>query len=159
MTAHRTNFLSSGLVTNPKLAFLNQGRTAKAYNMQDNATFTAGNHKIRFGAQFQAIRINAFNFAGTAPTYTLGVGTATPQISTAQFTQYDSVPRNCSNQPTRFGANALWLFWEVSFQAQSQTLNATTQTKGMRTEQAMPADLKMKTTVFMFPISGASVKI
>ncbi len=124
-----TSFLSSGLINNPEVAFLNQGRTAKAYNLQDNATLTLGNHNIRFGGQVQAIRINSFNFAGTAPTYTLAVGTATPQITTAQFLNNTLFPGTVTaNQ--RAGGNSLLALLGGIISSSTQTFNATTQNQG-----------------------------
>ncbi|MGI8788088.1 MAG: TonB-dependent receptor [Pyrinomonadaceae bacterium] len=123
------NFLSSSLISNPEVTFLNQGRTAKAYNLQDNATYTIGNHGIRFGGQYQAIRINAFNFVGTSPTYTLGVGTNTPQISTAQFTNTALFPGTVPTSQ-RASANALLALLGGIVSGATQTFNATTQNQG-----------------------------
>ncbi len=124
-----SQFIVPTLITNPDPTFLDQGRTAKAYNLQDNASYTIGNHSIRFGAQFQAIRINAFNFAATTPSFAIGVGTNTPQISTAQFTNTALFPGTVPTSQ-RAGANALLALLGGIVSGGSQTFNATAQNSG-----------------------------
>lgn len=64
-----SNFLISvPLVTNPEGSFRSQGRNTDQYSLQDNGSYTIGNHSIRFGAQFQAFKFVALNFAGITPT-------------------------------------------------------------------------------------------
>ncbi len=120
---------TAALITNPDVTFLDQGRTAKAYNLQDNASYTIGDHSIRFGAQFQAIRINAFNFGATTPTFALGVNANTPQISNTQFTNTALFP---GTVPTtqRATANALLALLGGIVSGGSQTFNATSQQSG-----------------------------
>ncbi|MBC7932314.1 MAG: TonB-dependent receptor [Rubrivivax sp.] len=79
--------LTLPLVTNPEPSFQSQGRNTSYYNIQDNGTWTKGNHAIRFGAQGQYYRIEALNFAGVTPTYALGLttNTATPGFVAALF--------------------------------------------------------------------------
>lgn len=78
-------FLNSGLINEPIPTFLSQGRFQRNYNLQDNAQWTRGNHSIRFGGLMQIFQINPFNEAGAVPTFTLGIGTNTPQFTAAQF--------------------------------------------------------------------------
>lgn len=122
-------FIALPLVSNPILTFQDQGRTSKAYNLQDNATYQAGNHGIRFGAQFQAIRVNAFNNAGVNPTFTLGVNTNTPQISTAQFTNTALFPGTVP-AAQRATANALLALLGGIVTSGTQTFNVADQTGG-----------------------------
>ncbi len=79
--------LSIPLVTNPEASFQSQGRNTDYYNIQDNASYTRGNHSIRFGAQGQFYRIEALNNAAITPTFSIGstANTATPGLTTALF--------------------------------------------------------------------------
>lgn len=120
---------TAALVSNPVLTFQNQGRTSKAYNLQDNAYYQAGNHGVRFGAQFQAIRVNAFNNAGINPTFTLGVNANTPQISPAQFTNTALFPGTVP-AAQRATANALLALLGGIVTSGSQTFNVADQTGG-----------------------------
>ncbi|MBC8031963.1 MAG: TonB-dependent receptor [Pyrinomonadaceae bacterium] len=83
-----TNYLIGiPLVTTPEGSFRDQGRNTDYYNLQDNASYSRGNHSIRFGGMYQAYRIEAVNFAGTTPTFTIS-GTANPnapRLATALF--------------------------------------------------------------------------
>ena len=74
-----TDFLigSLGIVTNPEGSFRSQGRNTDYWNLQDNATYTWGNHSFRLGGQLQAYKIVAVNFAGTTPTFSIS-GTGNP---------------------------------------------------------------------------------
>ena len=120
---------TTAFISNPDVVFLDQGRVSKAINFQDNATFIAGNHSIRFGGQFQAIRINSFNFASTAPTFNIGVGANTPQISVTQFTNTTLFPGQVP-LAQRATANALLALLGGVVTSGSQTFNATTPTNG-----------------------------
>ncbi|MDT7689533.1 MAG: hypothetical protein QOE46_2292 [Acidobacteriota bacterium] len=75
------------LVTNPEASFQSQGRNTDYYNIQDNATWTRGNHALRFGAQGQFYRIESVNLAGVTPTYSIGstANAATPGFGSALF--------------------------------------------------------------------------
>jgi hypothetical protein len=66
----------ANLVTTP-LAFLNQGRNTKTFNLQSNADWILGNHSVKFGGQAQIFRVNATNDAQTVPVVTFGSGSAT----------------------------------------------------------------------------------
>ncbi|MBV9927699.1 MAG: TonB-dependent receptor [Acidobacteria bacterium] len=81
-------FLVSGLpVTNAEASFQSQGRNTDYWNLQDNATWTRGNHAFRFGGVGQFYRIEAINFAAVTPTYALGTtaNTATPGLLAGLF--------------------------------------------------------------------------
>jgi hypothetical protein len=79
--------LSIPLVTNPEPSFQSQGRNTDYYNIQDNATYTRGNHSLRFGAQGQYYRIAALNNAAITPVYSIGSTgvTATPGLTGGLF--------------------------------------------------------------------------
>jgi hypothetical protein len=78
-------FLTSALTNLPETTFLNQGRSQHNYNMQDNATWTRGNHTFKFGALAQIFRVRPFNDAGINPSYALTTGQNTPQLAAANF--------------------------------------------------------------------------
>jgi len=65
--------------------FLNQGRTQHNYNIQDNATWTHGNHSFRFGGIAQIFRVKPYNDAGTVESFALAVSQNTPQFTIANF--------------------------------------------------------------------------
>src|SRR5205085_4731531 len=79
--------LSLPLVTNPEPSFQSQGRNTDYWNIQDNATWTRGNHAFRFGGVGQFYRIEAVNFAGVTPTYSFGTtgNSATPGLVATNF--------------------------------------------------------------------------
>jgi hypothetical protein len=82
------DFIIGGLiVTNPEGTFRDQGRNTDYYNLQDNASYSMGNHSLRFGAQYQAYRITSLNYAGTTPTYSISTtgNTQTPRLAAALF--------------------------------------------------------------------------
>src|SRR5437588_2892857 len=127
--AKTNNFIVPTLVTNPEVTFLDQGRNVLTKNVQDNATYIMGNHSLRFGGQFQDVDINAFNDAGTTPTYTLGTNVNTPQISTAQFTNTALFPGGVPTAQRTTANNLLALLGGI-VGAGSTTFNVTNQTSG-----------------------------
>ena len=83
-----TNYLIGvPLITNPEGSFRDQGRNTDYYNLQDNATYSWGNHSFRFGGMYQAYRIQALNFAGTTPTFTISgtANTQAPRLAAALY--------------------------------------------------------------------------
>ncbi len=73
------------LISNPEVTFLDQGRNTRYYNGQDNAELNIGNHRLAFGGQLQFFQVDAYNFAGIVPTWTLGTGPNTPQFLAGAF--------------------------------------------------------------------------
>jgi hypothetical protein len=78
-------FIVSALVDEPFEQFLDQGRTQRNYNIQDNASYSFGNHSFRFGGVGQFFNINPFNFAGAVPIFNLAVSANTPQLTAQSF--------------------------------------------------------------------------
>lgn len=116
--------LTVPLVTNPEPSFQSQGRNTDYYNIQDNASYTRGNHTFRFGAQAQMYRIEALNYVGSTPTYAIsGVTTAAPGLVNANFTGGID-----ATQLAR--ANSLRYFIGGIVGSGSQTVNATSATSG-----------------------------
>lgn len=68
--------LAVPLVTTP-MQFLNQGRNTKTFNFQSNGDWVLGDHTLRFGAQAQIFKVNAYNDAQIFPVVTVAAGSAT----------------------------------------------------------------------------------
>jgi hypothetical protein len=123
------NFIIPTLVSNPEVTFLNQGRAVKTSNVQDNVTYTRGNHLFQFGGLFQNVNIDAFNDGSTVPTYTLGTNIFTPQITGTQFANNALFPGGVpSNQQAT--ANSLLALMGGIVGAASQSFNVTDPTSG-----------------------------
>jgi hypothetical protein len=77
----------AGIISNPEGTFRSQGRNTSYWNLQDNATYTRGNHSFRFGGNRDAYKIVAKNFANTTPIYTFSTtaNPNTPGLTTALF--------------------------------------------------------------------------
>jgi hypothetical protein len=116
--------LTIPLATNPEASFQSQGRNTDYYNIQDNASYTFGNHALRFGGQAQLYRIEAINNAGITPTYAItGVTTAAPGLVSANF------PGGINT--TDLGrANSLRYLLGGVIGGGSQTLNAVSSSSG-----------------------------
>ncbi len=80
------NFVGTALVTNPEVAFQEQGRKVDTVNIADTVDYIKGNHAMRFGMQFQSVKIDAYNDVGIVPTYGNGTNTVSPAIPTTAFT-------------------------------------------------------------------------
>ncbi|MDT4954403.1 MAG: hypothetical protein QOJ02_2541 [Acidobacteriota bacterium] len=117
--------LSIPLATNPEPSFQSQGRNTKYYNIQDNASYTFGNHTMRFGGQGQFWRIQSINNAGSTPTYSITTtgNTATPGLVSANF------PGGI-NSTDLARANSLRYLLGGVIGSGSQTLYATSATSG-----------------------------
>lgn len=85
-------FISLPLTDSPENSFLEQGRTTKLYNVQDNAVFSAGRHSFRFGGQANIYRIESFGGAAL-PTYFL---------DNSNFPNFGFVPANTPGFPAVF---------------------------------------------------------
>ncbi|HMG73076.1 MAG TPA: TonB-dependent receptor [Pyrinomonadaceae bacterium] len=77
----------AGIITDPEGQFRDQGRNTSYYNIQDNASYTRGNHSLRFGFNRDGYKIVALNKANTTPIYTLATTSNpnTPGLTTALF--------------------------------------------------------------------------
>ena len=76
---------ANGIINNPEVNFLDQGRSPSVWDIQDNADWLRGNHSFRFGFNFQGFLVNPFNDAGIVPTVYLGTNANTPQLTAASF--------------------------------------------------------------------------
>ena len=83
------DFIIGGLpfVSNPQATFRDQGRNTDLYVLQDNASYTFGNHTFRFGGQWEAHRIQSEVNFDTIPTF--GISTTgnlnTPRLPLALY--------------------------------------------------------------------------
>jgi len=112
------------LLTTPEPSFQSQGRNTDYWNIQDNASYTFGNHALRFGGQGQFYRIESVNNVASTPTYNItGVTTAAPGLVNANF------PGGINT--TDLGrANSLRFLLGGVIGGGTQTLNATSATSG-----------------------------
>ena len=64
------------LYTSPQAAenssILSQGRYTNTYALQDNASWIHGRHSLKFGFQYQGVRVRTYDFSGTIPAYNVG---------------------------------------------------------------------------------------
>jgi hypothetical protein len=116
--------------TDPDPNFLPQGRNTRTWAGLDNASFTKGNHTIKFGGSVVRITIATDDRFGFYPTYALGFSAG----NTNAFGQSD-LPSSAGFQAgtTDFN-NAAALLTSVAgiLDQVSQTFNATSQTSGFQ---------------------------
>jgi Carboxypeptidase regulatory-like domain/TonB-dependent Receptor Plug Domain/TonB dependent receptor len=115
--------------TGPDPNFEPQGRNTRTWTGLDNASFTKGNHTIKFGGSVSRITIFTTNSAGILPDYTLGFSLA----NTAGFVAGDVPTGNTNFQMgTADYGNAAALLTSVAgiLSSVSQTFNSTSQTSG-----------------------------
>jgi hypothetical protein len=84
------NFLIGGLpfgLSSPEASFRNQGRNTKQYTLQDNASYSWGNHSLRAGIDYNIQRITAESNFNITPTYTITTtaNPNTPGLASALF--------------------------------------------------------------------------
>jgi hypothetical protein len=117
--------------TLPDPNFQPQGRNTRTWTGLDNASFTKGNHTIKFGGSVSRITISTTNSAGTLPEYQVGFSSANLDA----FSQTDLPSSGTAFQAgtTDFN-NAAALLTSVAgiLSAVQQTFNATSQTSGFQ---------------------------
>ncbi|HEU4596743.1 MAG TPA: TonB-dependent receptor [Pyrinomonadaceae bacterium] len=113
------------LVSDSEDNFLPQGRVVKTYDLIDNASWTAGNHTIRFGGNYRDNFIAPFNDAGTLPTFNIGfTATGTPNpLSSGLF------PGGISSGELANAASVLAILTGPISQG-TQTFNVASRTSG-----------------------------
>jgi hypothetical protein len=123
--------------TDPNPNFLPQGRNTRTWTGLDNATFTKGNHTIKFGGSVSRITIFNTNQFGFYPTYALGFSN-----KNGDAFQASDMPGTTAPTPTvsysgsaADYANAAALATSVAgiLSSVTQTFNATSQTSGFKT--------------------------
>jgi hypothetical protein len=121
--------LSLPLMTNPVQTFLPQGRVPTNFDWIDNVTWVKGNHVIRFGGQYRAVRILNYNDVGIVPLYTVNFNTTT-----------NPAPASFANNTTNFtggisateftNASSLLGLLSGAVSQGTQTFNVKDQTSG-----------------------------
>ncbi len=74
-------------ITNPEATFENQGRNTQLLGFKNDATYSSGNHSLRFGGQYDRHKIVVSNSGGTTPTFTFTdtLNTRTPRLNAPLF--------------------------------------------------------------------------
>jgi hypothetical protein len=125
------DYLLSGLpFTNVTPDFLPQGRDTHTWTGLDNASFTKGNHTIKFGGQIYRTTIHSITRFGDIPTFNLGFSNQNPEgFSTSDFpaASGSSIGNTDFNNAESILASAAGILTSVS-----QTFNATSQTSGFQ---------------------------
>lgn len=85
-----TDYLIGGLplgLSSPEPSFQDQGRNTKQYTIQDNATYSNGQHTLRFGLEFNAQRIESITNFNKVPIYNISTtaNTQTPRLAASLF--------------------------------------------------------------------------
>ncbi len=71
----------AGLVPQPNI-FLDQGRNNKLFTAADNMNWILGKHSLRFGGQYQLVKVNSYNDVLIVPNYIVGVTNVNAATST-----------------------------------------------------------------------------
>ena len=83
------DFIIGGIpfVSNPQATFRDQGRNTSLYVLQDNASYTFGDHTFRFGGQFEAHRIDSEVNFDTIPSFNISTtgNLNTPRLPLALY--------------------------------------------------------------------------
>ncbi len=73
-------YLIQGMAfTSPVSGFLPQGRNTRTRVIQDNAGWVHGKHALKFGYQYDGVRIRSYDYSGTVPTYNVGINSPAQQ--------------------------------------------------------------------------------
>jgi hypothetical protein len=123
----RSEFITPTLVTFLP-TFRNQGRAVKTTNAQDTLSWIFGDHSLRFGAQYEHVKISAYNDAGNLPAYSFGISTAGPVLQSGVLSTAAGGPALTAAQQTT--ARNLYALLGGVISSGSQTFNATSQTSG-----------------------------
>ena len=118
-------FLDSALINEAEPRFLDQGRVQHNYNLQDNATYTTGNHSLRFGGSAQFFRIKPFNDAGNVPTFTLNTSNISPQFTAPLLAAALGIPTANVSSANVTRANQLYALLGGIISSGTQTFNPT----------------------------------
>jgi len=114
--------------TDPNVNFLPQGRNTHTWTGLDNASFTKGNHTIKFGGSVTRVTVFTTSEFGVIPTYAIGF----------QYSDLAFGPGDLPSSGTKYTAgtadynNAAALLSSVAgiLSGVSQTFNATSQSSG-----------------------------
>lgn len=128
----RTDAARSSFFTPTLVSFLptfrNQGRGVSTLNAQDTMTWLLGNHSLRMGAQYQRVKISAYNDAGNLPSYSFGISAAGPNLVSTVLSTAAAGPALTTAQQTT--ARNLYALLGGIIGSGQQTFNTTSQTSG-----------------------------
>jgi hypothetical protein len=77
--------LTLPLISSPESTFQDQGRKADNYTITDNATYSTGNHSVRFGGTVTFFKVDSFGHFDTVPRYSLQLNGTTGQLTSGLF--------------------------------------------------------------------------
>ena len=121
--------------TLPDPNFLPQGRNTRTWTGLDNASFTKGNHTVKFGGSVTRITIATDDRFGFYPEYTVGFSSRNTDAFQASDMPGTVVPMGPSySGSSNDYANASALLTSVAgiLDSVTQTFNATSQTSGFK---------------------------
>jgi hypothetical protein len=132
--------------TDPNPNFLPQGRNTRTWTGLDNASFTKGNHTIKFGGSVTRITIATDSRFGFYPTYALGFSSGNKNAFGPTDVPFPNPTTFNQMSNTDYG-NAAALLTSVAgiLDQVSQTFNATSQTSGF---QVAPQDRNYRQNQF-----------
>jgi hypothetical protein len=117
-------YILDGMIfSNPVNTFLAQGRTTRTYNFADNAAYQRGRHSVTFGFQIQRTSTRSYDYAGTIPTYSIGMSAGNSKALTLQ-----ALPGGRNSDLN--GANRLLASLAGWVTSDSQSFNITSRTSG-----------------------------
>ena len=114
------------LISDSEDNFLPQGRDVKTIEYIDNASWTRGNHTIRFGGNFRDNYIKPYNDAGILPLYNIGFSTSGTPNPLNQSTMF---PGGINNTDFGTAGSVLAILTGPILNA-NQTFNAASRTEG-----------------------------
>ncbi len=117
--------------TLPDPNFQPQGRNTRTWTGLDNASFTKGNHTIKFGGSVSRITIFTTSSAGILPEYLVGFSFANPDAFGQGDVPFPN-PGTYNQMSTNDFTNASELLTSVAgiLSSVTQTFNSTSQTSG-----------------------------
>jgi outer membrane receptor protein involved in Fe transport len=93
--------------------------------LQDNAIWAKGKHTIKFGYQYQGVRIRSYDYTDTVPTYNVGIDSPNQQQNLLGFNQLPKISASDLNN-----ANQLLATLGGLLNNDFEILNITSRTSG-----------------------------
>ena len=116
-----------GTLTNPVQNSQESGRFGRVFEVTDNASWSRGNHLLRFGGNFRRTHIEPFSLAGVLPAYTIGFGSGNINpLNSANRTQF---PGGVGTNDFTAASNLLALL-TGAVTTGTQTFNVTSSSSG-----------------------------
>ena len=128
-----TSSTLAGIISQPDNVFLDQGRNNKLYSAGDNFNWVVGKHSLKFGGQYQKVKVNSYNDVLIVPTYIVGTTNVTTATSTTFLTtNFNNVGGTGSliNSNQLATANSLLAILAGLVNSSSQGFNTSSPTSG-----------------------------